>query len=141
MSDQMIALQVPQKLYRRLQKLSDVTRRPLEKIVLQTLDANVPTLPEHLSEEVRKALSDLELLDDEALWKIARSKVGKKMQEEYRALLSKNREENLQGAEKETLEKHYQNINLLMLKKAYAFVLLKWRGYKLPSLEELESQA
>jgi hypothetical protein len=33
-----------------------------------------------------------------------------------------------------------QKADQLMLRKAYAYVLLKWRGHRLPTLAELEAQ-
>jgi hypothetical protein len=141
MSEQTIAIQVPQPLYQRLQWLSELTHRPLESLILQTLDANVPTLPEHLPEAVRQDLVDLESLDDEALWKVARSTVDQEHQTQYSLLLEKSRLGTITETEKEMLEASYQTANRHMLRKGYAYVLLKWRGYPLPTLAELEAQS
>ena len=39
-----------------------------------------------------------------------------------------------------TIDRLAQEADLLALRKAYAAVLLKWRGHRLPSLAELEAQ-
>jgi hypothetical protein len=48
----MISLELPPTLYRRLQRLVELTHRPLEKLVIEALDINVPPL---LDELLRKA--------------------------------------------------------------------------------------
>jgi hypothetical protein len=141
MNDQTIAIQVPQPLYQRLQRLSKLPRRPLESLVFQTLDANVPMLPENLPEAMRQDLLNLESLDDEALWQIAQSVVGPEDQTQYHLLLEKQREGALTTGEETRLEILYQAANERMLRKAYAYLLLKWRGHQLPTLAELEASA
>ena len=141
MSEQTIAIQVPQLLYQRLQRLSQLTHRPLESLILQTLDANLPTLPENLPEAVRQDLVDLESLDDEDLWKVANNMIGQEHQAQYNLLLEKDRLGTITKAEQEAMEALYQAANRHVLRKGYAYVLLKWRGYHLPTLAELEAQS
>jgi hypothetical protein len=139
MSEQTIAIHMPAPLYQRLQRLAKVTRRPLENVVVQTLDANVPALPENLPQSVQEELAALEMLEDEELWEIAEGTYDK--QQEYGRLLEKNDRETLTDVERVQLKKHYDAVNRLTLRKAYAYVLLKWRGYQLPSISELEARA
>lgn len=141
MSEQTIAIQVPDPLYQRLRRLSEISRRPLESLVLQTLDANVPMLPENLPAGVRDDLRTLESLDDEQLWEIARSELDPAAQAEYAELRAKNSQNELAGGDKAHMEVFYLEANRLMLRKAYAFALLKWRGHHLPSLSDLESRS
>ena len=82
----------------------------------------------------------LEKLDDETLWNIARSTINQQHQEQYSLLLEKNRLDTLTASEQTLLEKLYFEANQYMLRKAYANVLLKWRGHKLPTLAELSCQ-
>jgi len=133
-----IAIELPLSLYQRLQRLAEVTRRPLEKLVVQTLEANVPSLPENLSPLIRETLLALELLDDEALWQVAYSTINPKQQRKYSRLLEKNRLKTLTNAEQLLLEQLYQESQQHTIRKGYAFVLLKWRGYSLPTVAELE---
>jgi hypothetical protein len=140
MSEQTIAIHVTQPIYQRLQRFSKLTHRPLESLVLQTLDANLPALPENLSEAMRRDLVDLESLDDEDLWQVARGVIDREHQAQYSLLLEKRRQGTITATEETTLETLYQAANRYMLRKAYAYMLLKWRGYQLPTLEELEAQ-
>jgi hypothetical protein len=140
MSEGTIVIHMPQRLYQRLQRFTALSRRSMESVVLQTLDANVPYLPENLPETLREMWFALEKLDDEALWNIARSTISQQHQEQYSLLLEKNRTSTLTASEQILLEKLYFDANQYMLRKAYANVLLKWRGYQLPTLAELSCQ-
>jgi len=134
MSELTVVINMPQQLYQRLQRFTALGHRSLESVVLQTLDANVPSLPENLPEAMREIWFGLENLDDEALWGIARSTISQQHQKQYNLLLEKNSCGTLTASEQGLLEKLYSEANQYMLSKAYANVLLKWRGYKLPTL-------
>lgn len=140
MTVQRMAIQMPQSLYRRLERLAEISRRPLENVVVQTLDSSVPPLPDDLPEEMRGDLLALEALDDDALWQVARGTVSPERQEQHRLLLEKNRLGTIAESERETLVQLRREADQLMLRKAYAYVLLKWRGHRLPTLAELEAQ-
>jgi hypothetical protein len=74
------------------------------------------------------------------LWSIARGTISQQHQEQYSLLLGKNRIGTLTASEQTLLEKHYFDANQHKLRKAYANMLLKWRGYQLPTLAELSCQ-
>ena len=141
MTVQTIVIQMPPPLYRRLKRLAELTRRPLENVVVQTLDSNVPPLPDDLPAKMRGDLLALEVLNDDALSRVARSTVGPEQQEQISLLLEKNRLGTIAESERVTLAQLRQEADQLMLRKAYAYVLLKWRGYRLPTLAELQAQA
>ena len=141
MTVQTVTVQMPQTLYQRLERLAKLTRRPLEKLVVQTLEAGAPPLPDDLPEATRGMLMALENLDDAALWQVARSVVDPEQWEQHCSLLEKNQQGALTDAERTHLTYLRQEADALMLRKAYAWVLLKWRGYHLPSLADLEAQA
>lgn len=101
MSDSTVAVQVPEAIYRRLERLAALTSRPLESLVAQALSSGMPPLPDDLRE---------------------RRRAGIITEPEQHALTSMAHE-----------------ADLLMLRKAYAGVLLKWRGQKVPTLAELEA--
>ena len=140
MTVQTIAINVPQPVYSRYERLARLTRRPLESLIAQTLNANVPPLPDDLPDEMQRDLVTLETLDDQALWQAARGTASPQQQAQHRLLLEKNRSDTLTPAEQESLARLRQDADRLMLRKAYAYVLLKWRGYRLPTLAELEAQ-
>ena len=134
-----MAIELPPLLYQRLQRLSELTHRPLQRLVIQTLENNVPVLPDDLPEQKRQLLIQLEALDDEMLWQVAYSRYLADKQREYSRLLAQHKTGSLSEVEQIELEQHQEQANQLMLRKSYAFVLLKWRGYTLPTLAELEA--
>ncbi|MBI3760378.1 MAG: hypothetical protein HY260_00755 [Chloroflexi bacterium] len=141
MAAQTTTIQIPQNLYRRLQRMAELTRHSLDEVVARTLETSVPPLPESWPEEMRQDLLALESLSDEALWQVARSQVSPERHEEHSRLLEKNRAGTLAEGEKAALAVFRKEADQLMLRKAYAYVLLKWRGHRLPTLAELESAA
>ncbi len=140
MAVQTVAIQMPQPLYNRLERLSELTRRPMENLVVKTLDASVPLLPSDLPQEMQGDLRALENLDDKSLWQVARSVVSPERQAQHSLLLEKNSRETITEPERATLTQLRQRADQLMLRKAYAYVLLKWRGRRLPTLAALEAQ-
>jgi hypothetical protein len=138
---QTVAIQMPQSLYHRLERLSELTRRPLEDLVVQTLSVGVPPLPDDLPAEMRHDLMVLEGLDDDALWQVARGEISPERRKQHSLLLEKNSLGTISEPEQATLARLRQEADQLMLRKAYAYVLLKWRGHRLPTLAELETQA
>ncbi|MFL5802068.1 MAG: hypothetical protein ACJ8CR_10055 [Roseiflexaceae bacterium] len=87
---------------------------------------------------MRDVLTILEALSDDELWKIARSTFPDEQYEQFAELREKRRAGTITEAEQTV--RLAQEADLLTLRKAYAAVLLKWRGYKLPDLATLEAQ-
>lgn len=140
MTAQTVAIQMPQPLYRRLERLAELTHCPVESLVVQTLHASVPPLPDDLPEEMRGDLMSLENMDDDALWEVARSTIGPEQQERHHLLLEKSHQGTLSESDQAALAQLRREADQLMLRKAYAYVLLKWRGHRLPTLADLEAE-
>ena len=134
-----VAIQVPAGLYRRLERLADLTHRPLESLIEQTLSANLPPLPDDLPDRVRDALVTLEGLSDDDLWQIMHSVLSEEQHAQFVALREKVRAGTLTEPEHAVLDALREEADLVMLRKAYAALLLKWRGHRLPTLAELEA--
>jgi hypothetical protein len=82
---------MPEPLYRRLQRLAALTHRPVESLVLQALDAQVPLLLEDMPAPIRSDLRALETLDDTTLQQVAQSVWSPAQHAQYTALLDKER--------------------------------------------------
>jgi hypothetical protein len=140
MTTEMMTIQVPELLYRRLERLAALTHRPLESLVLQTLSSSIPPLPDDLPTPNRDALTALEDLGDDALWQLTRGTFPDHQYEQFTVLREKRRAGALTPDEQATLDRLTAEADLLTLQKAYAAVLLKWRGHRLPTLAEREAQ-
>jgi hypothetical protein len=135
-----VAIQVPQTLYHRLERLAALTGRPLESLVAQTLSSTIPPLPDDLPAVMRDALIALENLSDNELWQVMHRSFPDDQYQQFEDLREKRRAGTITEVEQNLLDQLTQEADLLTLQKAYAAVLLKWRGHKLPSLAGLESQ-
>ena len=140
MTTDTVAIQVPQSLYHRLERIADLTQRPLESLVVQALSSSIPLLPDDLPPAMRDALVALERLSDDELQQVANATFPAEQAEHYAALREKRRASTITAPEQATLDHLAQAADLLTLRKAYAAVLLKWRGHRLPTLAELEAQ-
>jgi len=140
MTIETIPIQVPEALYRRLERLAALTHRPVESLVVQTLTSSIPPLPDDLPAPMRETLTALEDLSDDELWQIARSTFPEAQYEQFAELREQRRAGTIMPDEQVTLDRLTQEADLMTLRKAYAAVLLKWRGHRLPALAELEAQ-
>jgi hypothetical protein len=136
-----VAVNLPESLYRRLERLAEPMGRPVESLVVQALADSLPPLPDDLPVEVREALVSLETLDDERLWQMVRAMATPAQQERLIELQEKHRQSVATPAEEDERARLSQAADLVMLRKAYAAVLLKWRGHQLPTVAELADSA
>jgi hypothetical protein len=134
MDEQTISVELPEPLFQRLQRLAELTHRPVENLVIQAIDQNMPSLPDNLPVEIQQVLSALNGLSDDELWTLARQQVDPLDRERYVELLDKERSALLTPEAVGLVEELYHQFNVHMLRKAYASILLKWRGYALSSI-------
>ena len=137
---QSVTLRLPEAIYRRLQRTAEMTHQPLEDVVLQTILGNLPPSVDEAPAELRDELIALQTLAEDELWAVARSTMNPDQQRRLEHLLRKNSRGTLTQRECEELERLGEEVDRLTVRKAYAYALLRWRGYPVPTLEELESQ-
>jgi hypothetical protein len=128
-----ITIHLPDGLYRRLERLASLTKQPLEGLIVKTLSSSLPPLPDDLPPAFRDALLALETLSDDELQQVADDILPKAAYERLTALRDERRERPLTADEQAELDHLSQDADILVLKKAYAAVLLKWRGQVPPS--------
>ncbi|MCX7839553.1 MAG: hypothetical protein N2559_08890 [Anaerolineae bacterium] len=136
MAVQTVKVKLPSALYRRLERVAEVTRQSLDTVLLQTIRGNLPPLLEDVPPSMRAELRALLKLDDDALWAIARSSVAPQQWRRHQRLLRKNTAGTLSAREQSELEKSRAELDRHVLRKSFALALLKWRGYTLPTLSE-----
>jgi hypothetical protein len=79
----------------------------------------------------------LESLDDQTLWRVMLETVPLAQQHQLHDLLIHNQAGMLTDAEREQLAILQQQADLVMLRKARAAVMLRFRGKRVPTLAEL----
>ena len=135
---QIVTLQLPDETLQRYQRGATAARKLLEEFLVERLMEAVPPLADDLPSPLHEELEALEQLDNDALWQVARSRLSPALQRQYSRLLTKNSQGTITEQEKETLHTLGEQARLLTLKTAHAYMLLKWRGHRVPSPEELQ---
>jgi hypothetical protein len=78
----------------------------------------------------------MQKLTIEELLNIAQSQIPESQQELHFQLLEKNQNNQLSESDRLLLKYLRVSADYLMLKKAYAYTLLKWKGFSLPDFEQ-----
>ena len=131
MVTQSLTLNLPNTTYQRLHSLSEVTHQPLEHIIRQSIQGNLPPILDDVPEEWRAAAAELYQLDAAALWKIIQAPLPSQQWKCHQALLEKNQEEHLTPDEQHELEELRAIADRFVFRRSYALALLKWQGYAL----------
>ncbi len=139
MTSHTLTLTIPNELYQHLQTQAQVLSRPLPELAVQILAQHVPKPPveNDLPSAIQVELSAMEELSDEVLWQIAESHYNSDKVVLYDVLLDRNKNGQLTTEGQILLNQLREESELLMLRKAHAYALLKSRGHQLPTLKEL----
>lgn len=128
---------LPEPVFQRLRSISESTNQSLNDLAIQSIAGNLPPEIESAPSEMREELSQLQLLSIEALRQLASSQIPKAQQEKYIALLEKNQNSLLAEIEQQELHGLRHQADRLMLKKAHACAILRWRGSGIQTLNQL----
>lgn len=139
MTVQGINLQLPPSLYQRLVEAAEASQQSLTEVVIQSIRMGLPPSLEHVPERFRDDLRTLNQLSDDVLGEVAGCDLTDDKVELYEQLLLKNQQGDLVQNEQQTLDTLREEADLLMLRRAYASALLKWRGHRTPTLDELQT--
>lgn len=135
---QTVTIQLPEETVHRYRRGAKAAKKVLEEFLVERLAEVAPPLADDLPPPLRDELEAIEKLDNEALQKLTQSRLPVSQQRLYTHLLRKNSSGVITTQEKETLSKLGEEARLLTLKKAHAFMLLKWRGQPIPSNTDLQ---
>ena len=141
MTTRTVTLRLPEGLYTRFQQTARATRRSLDDLLLHAVEIGSPLRWEDAPAEFQADLAALDRLEDEALWRIARSRKTEADMERYQELLDKNANDLLPDDERDELVKLRTEFDRFMLRKVHAAALLRWRGYQVPPAEMLHDVA
>ena len=137
---QTITLTLPDNVLQPVQRVAQATKQSVEELLVTALQAVLPTL-EDLPSDVVQHLVALESLDDQTLWRVMLETVPLDQQHQLHDLLLRNQAGILTDSECEQLSLLQQQADLVMLRKARAAVLLRFRGKRVPTLAELSQLA
>lgn len=112
MSDHAVVIQLPDSIYQRLVDVAEATGWSLEEVVLQSIRIGMPPSLTKIPEKYHAELLAINKLDDQALWEIGH------------------------GERPSDSTAEADRAGLGLLRRAYAYALLKWRGHPLPDPNE-----
>lgn len=137
---QTVTLELPESVYKPAQRSAEATRRRLSEVLVHALRASLPPL-EGLPPALTAELAALEKLNDGALWRVMLDQVPAEQQRKLQRLLQKSKRAKLTEAERAALAALQHDADRVMLRKARAAVLLRFRGKRLPTLAEMRKHA
>ena len=109
-----------------------------------TNQTNAPPAVDYAPLELQGELIAMQELTIEELLTVSQSQVSESQQELHLQLLDKNQTNQLSESDRLLLRRRSPpqaslrvSADYLMLKKAYSYALLKWKGYSIPDFEQL----
>ena len=127
---------LPEDLYIRLEETARATKQTFTEVLVRAVRVGSPPNWNDAPGAFHSDLAALDRLDDDELWRIARSQSGHEHSARLQTLLEKNAEETLSPDERLELDAEINEADLFMLRKAHAASLLQWRGYTVPLAEQ-----
>ncbi len=137
MNTQDVTLPLPEPLFLRFQQMARATRQPLTDLLVRAVEMGGPPSWEDAPARFQADLAALDRLDDDALWRVARSRSPQASVIRLQELLDQRVERRLTPEEQSELEELVEEADRLMLRKAHAAALLRWRGHALPPADKL----
>lgn len=127
-----VTLQLPEYLYVRLQHAAQAMRQPLNEVLVRAVEVGSPPVWDDAPAAFQADLAALDRLDDESLWRVARSTQLDQDASRYQELLDKNANGTILAGERAELTDLRIEADRFMLRKARAAALLRWRGHQVP---------
>jgi plasmid stability protein len=129
---QTLTVDIPDTIYRRLERRARDTQRTVEAEVLDVLATAIPT--EELPEDLAQAVAQLAFLDDAALWAAARNRLAADTAARLEELHQKRQREGLTESESQALAALVRLYERTLLIRVEAAALLRQRGHDVTDL-------
>jgi predicted transcriptional regulator len=136
MNDQ-VTISLPEPILRQLLHIAQATDRSIESLITQSVLSNLPPSVENAPIEWQAELLAMQSLTINELQSIVQSQIDPAQFSDHTKLLHQNEENQLTPAERAELSNFRQAADQLMLRKAYACAVLRWRGHRIIAIEEL----
>ena len=132
-----VTIELPEPIYRLLAQIADASHQPVESIAAQSVTGNLPPSVETAPAELRDELQRMQGLVQDELMAIVGEQISVAQSSRHLELLERNANGQLSAQEREELNRLRVAADGLMVRKAYAWALLRWRGYRVPPFGEL----
>ncbi len=134
-----ITLTLPDLLFEPVQRIARATNQPIEAVLLKALQVSLPPL-DGLPEDLANTLAGLEELDNAALQLVMREQVRAEVQDEMQQLLEHLQAGQASDVDLDRLHELRIRADSVMLRKARAAVILRFRGERIPTETELRRE-
>jgi|LakMenEpi03Aug12_release.lakeMendotaPanAssembly.Ray.scaffolds.fasta_scaffold617458_2 adenylate cyclase len=124
-----VTLQVPGQLYARARQTAG-NQQALEQLLVSAMVSGLSLLDD-LPDEMVMDMATLALLNDRALWRVARQTMPEEHYERMDELLALKSQNLLSVAQQQELDTYLAEYDRIVLQRAHAAVLLKQRDYDL----------
>lgn len=140
MATRRLTVELPEPIFQALAKIAELTNQSLEEIAAQSIISNLPPSADNAPSQMQGSLLEMQRLPIDELLKIAHTQVPVAQQQRHFKLLEKNQLAKITPEEREELSDLRSIADQLMLRKAYAWAVLRWRGHRVPALEDLQRE-
>lgn len=134
---QRVTVELSDPVFQQLVRIAEATSQPIEVLAAQSIASNLPPSADNAPPEMQAELLRIQTLSIDELLKIAQAQIESEQQARHTALLEKNQTDDISPEERQELSELRSSVDRLMLRKAYAWAVLRWRGHGIPSLTEL----
>ena len=131
-----ISVQLPEPIYRRLQRVAEHTHRSVEDVLASSVNVALPADPD-LPSELADEMAAMTMFSDEALWAAAESSLSPSQQSRLEQLTQAGGSRKQSAAESAELRQLLDLYDRLVLRRAKALSILAHRGYELPDQPDL----
>jgi hypothetical protein len=138
MTTQRVMIELPEPVFRQLARIAEATQQSVEVLAAQSVVSNLPPTPENAPQDMQSELLLMPTPSIQELLILAHAKVESAQHNRHVELLEKNKEDSLTPQERQELTDLRLAADRLMLRKAYAWSVLRWLGHRIPSLKELD---
>lgn len=133
-----VTLQVPGQLYARAQQTVGNNQQALEQLLVSAMVSGLLLLDD-LPDDMVMDLATLALLNDRALWRVARQALPEEHYDRMDELLALKNQKALTSAPQQELGGYLAEYDQIVLQRTHAAVLLQQRGYDLSNPQILNN--
>jgi hypothetical protein len=125
-------IQISENIFQRIYRQAQANQLSINEFVEQTLNRVLSPAIDHVPEKWRADLQQMQTMTDAMLWKIARTELSASRQKLYEQLAAARQQRPLSPTEQHQLEILCEEADMVMVRRSYAWLLLKTRGHQIP---------
>lgn len=137
MAMQRVTVELPEPVFQQLVRIAEATSQPLEVLAAQSITSNLPPSVDNVPPELQAELLRIQSLSTDELLEIVQAQIEPLQQAQHTALLEKNQKDEISQEELKELSRLRSTVDRLMVCKAYAWAVLRWRGHRVPPFKDL----